>query len=120
MGKMDLKMGKMPRSLDDEKGFFDPILTMQKPNSPKKEDQFAIRREILELGCKNLHKMQELVDEGDFDKLLKFHEDIYSRKKLENIDGKKCNGPNSNDSRAKVFINILFDLLNIIAVYSAA
>jgi len=76
-------------------------LNMQKPNLQKKEDQFDIRRQILELGCKNLQKMQELVDEGDFDKLLRFHEDIYNRKNLKNIEEKTCKGPSSDNNRSK-------------------
>lgn len=120
MGKMDLKIGKMRRSLDDEKSYYEPVLNMQKPNLQKKEDQFDIRRQILELGCKNLQKMQELVDEGDFDKLLRFHEDIYNRKNLKNIEEKICKGPSSDKNRSKVRKNVLLDFKNIKASYRAS
>jgi hypothetical protein len=110
VGKMDLKIGKMRRSLDDEKSFYEPtILNMQRPKLKKEENQFDVRRQILELGCKNLNRMHELVDEGDFDKLFKFHEDIYYRNNLKNNGEKKCSGPNSENSRAKVRVNLLYD-----------
>ena len=58
---MDLKIGKMRRSLDDEKSFYEPtIVNMQKPKLKKEEDQFDVRRQILEMGCKNLNRMQKL------------------------------------------------------------
>ncbi|CAG5083136.1 Oidioi.mRNA.OKI2018_I69.PAR.g10289.t1.cds [Oikopleura dioica] len=113
MGKMDLKMGKMRRSLDDEMmseslGQMNTV-NMERSTDEvieKKEDRFSIRRQILELGCKNLQKMQELVDEGDFDKLLKFHEDIYNRKYMKSDPKNVCRGPSASkkpdESRAKL------------------
>ena len=118
---MDLKIGKMRRSLDDEKSFYEPtIVNMQKPKLMKEEDQFDVRRQILEMGCKNLNRMQELVDEGDFDKLFKFHEDIYNRNNLKNNGEKKCNGPNTENSKAKVRRKFLFDFTNITAGFCTA
>ena len=116
MGKMNLKMGKMRRSLDDEMMSESPRqmnnVNMERSTDEvieqkkESEDRFSIRRQILELGCENLRKMQELVDEGDFDKLLKFHEDIFNRKNIKSDPKNSCKGPSASkkpdESRAKL------------------
>ena len=68
-------------------------VTPQKPEVYNATKIFERRKFILENGCSQLNKIQQLVDRNDFEGLLKLHELIYNSVEKLKSDKGNCSSP---------------------------